>query len=88
MALMTRCQKFCNRHLANPLTQFPKASDRLVNLGLPAVCLGHEAGDRPAMAGDNDGFAALYLVEDLRQMRLRFGGLDLSHEKVLIGRSD
>lgn len=39
-----------------------------------------EAGDRLAMAGNDDnGFAALDLVEDPRQMGLRLRRLDLAH---------
>ena len=36
--------------------------------------------DRPTAARDDDGFAALNLVEDLQQMRLRFRGLNISLE--------
>jgi len=64
--------------------------DRLVDLGLPMHCFRHEAGDRPAVAGDDDGFAPLHLVEDLQQMRLRFRGLDFSYNQVSVqfGRFD
>jgi hypothetical protein len=72
-------QQLCNGDLADPLTQRAEAGDRLVYLGLPALRLGYEAGDRPPVTGDDDSFAALDLVEDLRQVRLCLGGLDFSH---------
>jgi len=40
----------------------------------------HSPSDRPTAARDDDGFAALNLVEDLQQMRLRFRGLNISLE--------
>jgi hypothetical protein len=83
VALVAGCQQFRDGDPASAPTQFAEARDRLVDLGLPPLRLWHEPGDRPAVAGDDDGFAALDVVEDLRQMRLRFRGLDLSHIRAI-----
>jgi hypothetical protein len=66
MAFVARCYQFCYR---------------LIDLGLPALRFRHEAGDRPPMAGDDDSFTALDLVEELRQMGFRLRGLDFSHNR-------
>src|SRR5262249_52883397 len=73
VALMARRKQLSNCDPADPPTQLGEARDCLVGFGMAALRLRYEAGDRPAIAGDDDGFAPLHLVEDLRQMRLRFG---------------
>jgi hypothetical protein len=83
VSFVARCQQLRNGDLASPLPQFGKSRDRLVDLGLAALRLRHEAGDCPAVTGNDNGFTALDCVEYLRQMRLRFRGLDLSHDQFL-----
>jgi len=45
----------------------------LIDLLLPAMRLGDDTGDRAAMPGDDDGLAALDLVEQPGKVRFDFG---------------
>jgi hypothetical protein len=72
MAFMARGQQLRNRDPADPVPELSDIRYGLVDLGLPTLCLRHNPSDRPAVASDDDSFAALHLVEKLRQMGLRF----------------
>ncbi len=50
----------------------------LIDLLLPLMRLGDDASDRPAMSGDDDGLAALDLVEQLGKVGLCFGRLNFA----------
>ena len=88
MTLMARRQQLCNRYPVDPPTKFAETQDRLVDFGLAELSLRYQASDRPPVPGDDNSFAALDLVEDLRQMRLCFRGLNLSHNGISIGLFD
>ena len=79
---MARRQQLCSRYPAGPPTQLAETQDRLVDFGLAALRLRYQASDCPAVPGDDNSFAALDLVEDLRQMRFCFRGLNLSHNRI------
>jgi hypothetical protein len=52
--------------------------DCLVDLLLPLICLGDDASDHTAMPGNDDGLAALDLVEQLGKVGLCFGRLNFA----------
>src|SRR5882672_11772665 len=56
--------------LPDLLSQLLDSVNRLTDLLLPALRLGNQPGDAPAMACDHDGRATLDLIEQLRQMSL------------------
>jgi len=80
VALVAGRENLLQRDLPGVTAQRPDVRDSLVDLGLPAIGLGHDARDRTAMARDTDGLASLHLVEDLGQMGLGVGRLDVAHE--------
>jgi hypothetical protein len=65
--------------LSGVLAQRPDALDRAVDLLLPAMSLGHQARDGAAVVGDDDGLAALDVIEELGQMGFGLGDLDFTH---------
>jgi hypothetical protein len=79
MAGVARRQQLRNPDLARAPAPLAEAGDRLVDFCLAALGLAHQAGDRPAVTGNDNGLAALDLVEDLRQMGLRLRRRDLAH---------
>lgn len=80
MALVPGRQQFFQRYTAaeTPAEDF-KVLRGTLEIGAAAIGLRHDAGDRPAVAGDDDRFAALDRVEQPGQMRLGLGGLNLAH---------
>jgi hypothetical protein len=60
----------------------------VASFGLPKIDLRHDAGDRLAMSGDENGLAALDRVEQAGQTRLGFGGLDFAHKDPQLDQSD
>ncbi len=62
---MPRRQQFVPRDLSGSFAQRLDCFDRLVNFRLPKVRLGHDPGDGPPVSRDNDGLAALDIVEQL-----------------------
>jgi hypothetical protein len=79
-ALVSRREQLLNR---DPAVSLPKSLDaryRFIDLFLPAIHLGHDPGNGPAMAGDNQSFATLHVIQQLGQVGFGFGSLDLAHK--------
>lgn len=69
---------------------FPESTDvfdRLIDFLLPPVYLRHNPRAGSAVAGDNQSLASFDLVEQLRQVDLRFGCLDLAHIRLVYSTS-
>jgi hypothetical protein len=54
-----------------------------VDLFLPLRRLGDDPGDGLSMPGDDDGLAALHLIEEPGKMGFGFGGLNFSRHGCL-----
>ena len=70
---------------------FPKRLDIVESRGdlvLPARWASGMIRDRAAVAGDDDGLAALDLVEKLGEAGFCLQGLNFTHRMVPIGQSD
>ena len=80
VTLVASRKNFLQRDLPGVTAQRLEIRDGLVDLGLPAIGLGHDARDRTAMARDTDGLASLDLIEDLGQAGLGIGSLDVAHK--------
>jgi hypothetical protein len=52
---------------------------RSVDFFLSLIHLGHDPGDGAAMPGDDQRFASLHVIGQLRQTGFGFGGLDFTH---------
>lgn len=68
-----------NRSKAGRANRSMRVTDGLDDLRLAAADLGHDSGDGVAMAGNDDGFAALHLIEQPGQVRFGLRRLNLSH---------
>ncbi len=55
------------------------AGDGLVNLFPPAIHFRYQAGNRPAMARDDDDLAALDVIKQLQQMSFGLRSLNLAY---------
>src|SRR5713101_942662 len=89
MPLMAPGENLLSGHWAKLLSPFfGKSSDVLDRLLMPlpsAFRIGSDAGDPPTVPQDDDRRAALDLVEQLREMRLRHRGLNFLHIARLLG---
>jgi hypothetical protein len=54
-------------------------SNYLIDILSALAFLGHQARYRPAVARDSHHLAPFHLIQDLGQMRFRFGRLDIAH---------
>ena len=72
-------QKLVERNLSSPISECLDAFDRPVDLRLPPMRLGHDARDGAAVARNHHGLPALYIIEELGQMRFSLGCLDFAH---------
>ncbi len=89
MTCVTPSENFFDGHRACCFAKLLYIFDRLIDLLLPLICLGDDASDYPAMPGDDDGLAALDLVEQLGKVGLCFGRLNFArHAAFPIGRID
>ena len=75
MALVPGGEQFPERNAAGVGATGLDAGDGRLGLYLPAIGFGHDAGNGAAVAGDDDGLAALDLVEQAGQVRLRLVSL-------------
>jgi hypothetical protein len=57
--------------------------DRRLDLLLPLIGIGNEAGDWPAMPGDDDRLATLDRIEQFRQMGLCLGSRDFAERRAV-----
>jgi hypothetical protein len=60
----------------------PNLRDGSPNIRLPGSPIRHEPGNRPPVAGDDDGLAALDLVEQARQLSLSVGSVNFGRHVV------
>jgi hypothetical protein len=77
--LVSRREQLCDRDPAISLAKSSDTLDGFVDFFLSPVHLGDDSGDGSTMTGDDKGFASFYIIEQLRQMSLGFGRLDLAH---------
>jgi hypothetical protein len=82
-SLLSRREQLLNCDLAVSLPKSADARYRFIDLFLSPIHFGHDPGDGTAMTGDNERFATLYVIEQLRQMGFRFGSLDFAHKVLL-----
>src|ERR1700722_16371401 len=61
-------------------TKFFDLINYAIDFGLTKIDLRHDAGDRLAMSGNDNGLAALNRIEETCQMRLGFGSLEFAHQ--------
>src|SRR5258708_2309159 len=78
-ALIARRQELSHRNSLGPFSDLQDSCNSFVDLALPLVRFGHNPGDRAAVPSDDQSFAPLDLVEELRQMSLGLGSLNLAH---------
>jgi len=69
-------QEFLNGDFAGSLSKLEDTRQCSIDFFLPSVHLRHDPGDGAAMAGDDQRFAPLHIIEQLRQMGFGFGSLD------------
>ena len=72
-------EQFFDGDLAGALAERLDAGDGLVNLFPPAVHFRYQAGNRPAMARDDDDIATLDVIEQLRQMGFGLRSFNLAY---------
>jgi hypothetical protein len=75
-------KQFLARDPAGSQARRHDAVDRFANFCFPAMRLRYQQCDGAAMARDADDFAALDLVQQLRQMNFRLGSLHFAHHKA------
>ena len=83
MTCVTPSENFFDGDRARCFAKLLYIFERLIDLLLPPMHLGDDAGDRPAMPGDDDGLAALDLVEQLGKVGLCFGRLNFARHAAL-----
>ena len=84
MALVARRQYLRHGKLAGPIPPHgAEVGDGLADLRLAATGFRHQTGNRLSMARDQDGFAALHVIQQLRQVRLRVRCLNRAHARLL-----
>jgi hypothetical protein len=80
VSFVTRRAEFLQGNAGHRPTEFLDLSNHPIEFGLTKIDLRHDACDRPAMSGDDNGLAALDRVEQAWQTRLGFGGLDFADQ--------
>ena len=83
MPLVPSRQNFVERKVGHRLPESDDPVHRFAGIRRLVVNFRHDPGDRAAMAGDDDGFSALDLIEKLMQTRLRVGRPDFPHKNHL-----
>jgi len=82
---MTRGEKFVDRNSAGAPAKRLQSLDCFVDLFLPALPLRHEPRDGTATSCNYHRFAALDLIEDLKQAGSGVRGLDFAHTLKIAG---
>ncbi len=80
MPFMARGQQLAQTHLGHRAPKLFNLGQSALQRRLPLTGFGNELGDRAAVAGDDDGFARLDLIEQRQKARFRFGGLNFTHD--------
>jgi hypothetical protein len=65
----------------DPGVSLPKSADvryRFVDFFLSPIHLGHDSGNGAAMSGNDQRFAPLHVIQQLRQMGFGFGSLNFT----------
>jgi hypothetical protein len=78
-----RRQNLCERDFAGHFAQLLNVVQGFLDLGLAAAGFRHDAGDRLTVARDDEGLAALDLIEQAGKIAFSFGRLDFTHRPVL-----
>src|SRR5271157_2630140 len=80
VSLVTRRKELLQRNARHRLAEFLDLRNHAIQLGLTAIGLRYDAGNRLAVSGDDDGLTALDRVEKAGQLRLGLGRLDFAHD--------
>lgn len=89
MAFMTRSQNVRDRDARHGFAKHCDLRHGALDFVSALLRLRHKTRDGTAMPGDDNGFAALDLAQELGQVSLRIGGSYFTHRKPLsVGQSD
>jgi hypothetical protein len=76
---MARRHHVRKRNARRRLAKLRYFGEGAIDRSLTATAIGHDAGDRPAVARNDERLATLDVVEQTSQMRFGLGRLDFSH---------
>src|SRR3954447_16444653 len=79
---------FLKCDFAGSLSKFEDTRQRSIDFFLPSIHLGHDPGNGAAMAGNDERFPPLHVIEQLGQMGFGFGSLDFTHLSFLTSQFD
>jgi hypothetical protein len=79
-ALVKRGEKFINGNRVRPSPQTPNSFHCFIGPGLAPLTFRHNPRDSAPAPRNNKRLAALYRIEQSRQMSFCFGGLNLAHK--------
>jgi hypothetical protein len=82
MAFVTQSENFFDGNGAGFFPEFLEVLDCSIDLFLSNAGLRDDPGDGLSVARNDDGLAALHLIEEPGKMRFGFGGLNFSRHEL------